>query len=269
MEQVYTPNYLIGARPGYCLGYVDDAGKAPARTANAKIAFENEQKAGRIRGDDLPDGVWVVVFFSFTKGGYWYKDANGKDVYLYFKDLGHVALAKRTGNKVVIYDSEVQSGMRGQPYPDIQAVEAWFKAYGAKYIGWSTHCDGREYAKQRSKIMTEAEAKDMQNVLRVLNSEAKGWDRTKTHNGDYDKKEVEYLMSLGKKPSIAIQMYAQQAWNEGTEYRKKKDKWQKDSEVNLPAANEEIKKLQAKIKELESQGSGEFVKISDIYVKKG
>lgn len=160
MEQVYTPNILVKARPGYCLGYVDDAGDAPARTANAKIAYTNEVNAGRINLSELPDNVWVSIFLSFSKGGYWYGDT-----YLYFKDLGHVALAKRTGNTMVIYDSEVQSGIR-KPYPAIAAVEAWFSAYGAKYIGWSTHCDGREYAKLKENDMVSEKGVDY--LFRVL-----------------------------------------------------------------------------------------------------
>lgn len=266
MEQVFAPNVgLRGAHyAGLCLQWVDDAGKAPNRTGTAKAAYRVEKNAGRLRTGEIPENVWVPVWFEFTRGSYTYPDGST----IYYKDAWHIALAKRTGNRYTIYDSEVARGGRDQfggPYPALAAVESWFAVYGTKYVGWSTHCDGRQYAKER-KGMNEAEARDMQNVLRVLNSEAKGWDRKKTHAGQYDDKEIAYLRSFNMKAGLAIARYSQQAWDEGRDYRKKKDQWQKDSEVNLPAAKKEIETLKKRIAELEK--GDEFVKINYIYIKK-
>ncbi len=100
-------------------------------------------RAGRIRKSELPEGVWVVVWFEFTKGSYRYPSGQVID----YRDAWHIAFAKRSGSHVEIHDSEVHSGAR-QPYAALAAVEAWFAAYGTRYVGWSTDCDGRNYVKE-------------------------------------------------------------------------------------------------------------------------
>lgn len=142
-QQVYAPNINTRASPAMCLQYIDDAGNAPRRSTTAKAAFLIEQAAGRIRTTEIPEGVWVVAWFEFTKGSYRYP--NGSVVY--YKDAWHIAFVRRNRGTVEIHDSEVHSGAR-QPYAAIAAVEAWFAAYGTRYVGWSTHCDGREYVKE-------------------------------------------------------------------------------------------------------------------------
>ena len=144
MIQTYLPNFGIPATAGYCLKYIDDAGNAPSRTASAKIAADNERAAGRLSAAiDSPVGVWVVGFLEFTTGSYVYGD-----VRYYLKDLGHVFFMKHLGGgKYEIRDSEVGSRQRGV-YGSLAEIVAWFGAYKPKYIGWSTHCDGRQYAKE-------------------------------------------------------------------------------------------------------------------------
>lgn len=273
MEQVYTPNYLVRAVPGYCLGYVDDAGNAPERTANAKIAYENEKKANRINLSELPDNVWVVVFFSFSKGGYWYKDSQGKDVYLEFKNLWHVALAKRSGNSMVIYDSEVQSGMRSQPYLAIQAVEAWFGAYGAKYVGWSTHCDGRQYAKNKEVNVDEIINVNCWRQLQFGILERNGLSgRPNALDGSLDKSDY-----VGRKLDIHVinELFI------SPEAKKRRDSNDYGSNVNIQkrlnerdAFEKENKQLKEQVKKLQAQidAGGGFTKIAstatDIYIKK-
>ena len=138
MEQTYNPNLLTPAVAGWCLKYIDDAGGLPAtnppRTGTAKIAFNNEMAAGRIKTSLLPENVWLVGFLDFTKGAY--------------KAYGHIFFIKRNVNSYQIYDSEVQSGAR-RPYGSIEELLAWFGAYNPKYTGWSTNCDGRQYAKEK------------------------------------------------------------------------------------------------------------------------
>lgn len=138
MEQTYLPDIFVIAIAGYCLKYIDDAGNAPNRKGTAKEAFTVEKNAGRIRTDTIPENVWLVGWLDFTKGAY--------------TAYGHVFFIKRTGNSYQIYDSEVQSGARN-PYSSIDELIAWFGAYKPTYIGWSTHCDGREYAKEKEEEM--------------------------------------------------------------------------------------------------------------------
>lgn len=147
-QQVYLPRLGVPAVRGYCLGYVDDAGSAPNRSDNAKIAYDKEKAAGRIKLTTPPKGVWVVGFMAFTKGS-----LNYGGTVIPLSQLGHVFFMKYLGdNKYSIYDSEVASGAKG-PYPHPDAVKAWFAAYGPIYTGWSVACDGRTYAKKESTMI--------------------------------------------------------------------------------------------------------------------
>lgn len=153
MKQVYSPNLGVPATRGWCLKYVDDAGNAPNRQKTARAAFNVEAAAGRIKRvfDPIPP-VWVVGWLDFTTGP--------------FTNEGHVFFVKKEGNSYLVYDSEVQSGARvilqnGQwvnlgPYKSLDELLSWFSWYNPVYIGWSTHCDGREYASdKKGKIMSE------------------------------------------------------------------------------------------------------------------
>lgn len=243
MKQVYTPNVgLKGLHyAGLCLQWVDDAGSSPKRSDTAKIAYQNEANVGRIRLSQLPDGVWVPVFFSFSKGSFTYPSGNT----VYFKDAWHVALARRTGNTMQIYDSEVARGAK-QPYPALEAVEAWFAVYGAKYVGWSTHCDGREYAKEED--------------MRKMTRNELMWNYRMLSGGEPSEKEVDSWMK---------------AIENGAEYdyvNEEMKRYYSDSGRGFPqykkSSEDKIKKLEQRIKELEASNSGEFIKVSDLYIKK-
>lgn len=156
-EQVYTPNINIPAKPAKCLQYIDDAGNAPERSPTAKSAFLKEQTAGRVKLSEFPNKVWVVAWFEFTKGSYTYP--NGYTIY--YKDAWHIAFVRRDGNTLEIHDSEVHSGSR-KSYGSIGEIEAWFVEYGTKYVGWSTNCDGRQYAKEiNMPYISDEELKDL------------------------------------------------------------------------------------------------------------
>lgn len=158
MEQVITPNINTPSVAGMCQKYVDDAGgvpnSVPPRLGTAKAAYLQEQAAGRIRTDNFPKDVWLIVWFSFSKGSYTYP--NGTTIY--YKDAWHVAWLRRTGDRIEIHDSEVHRGAR-KPYTSLLEVEAWFAAYGAKYAGWSASCSGRTYAisKENSDVIMDNE----------------------------------------------------------------------------------------------------------------
>lgn len=95
------------------------------------------------------------------------------------------------------------------------------------------------------------EAKTLTNLMRVLNSEAKGWDRDPIHKGSADVKEREYMASLitkhGGNAVNAVAEYSQAAWDEGAQYRKNKDTWKKafDEKAGL---EKKVKTLEAEIK---------------------
>ena len=130
-RQKYTPNVRVAGQRGWCLKYVDDAGNAPARRPTAKAAYEAERKAKRIRTSTPPKGVWVVGFLSFGR---------------VYQDYGHVFLMKYLGgDRYEIRDSETAAGARAV-YTSITSIKQWFANYAPAYLGWSTHCDGRQYA---------------------------------------------------------------------------------------------------------------------------
>lgn len=128
IRAVKSPNVNISAIRGWCLKYVDDGVAAPKRVATAQISLNNERNAGRLTVAELPQGIWVPIFFSINAGAY--------------KGLGHVAWALNRGNGVVeIHDSEVHAGARG-PYTSIAQIIAWFGSNSLRYEGWSTQVDG-------------------------------------------------------------------------------------------------------------------------------
>lgn len=151
MIQVYNPNFNVPATRGWCLKYVDDAGNAPSRKPTAKAAFLEEKKEGRISGDiDSPVGIWAVGFLDFTSGPY------TKEGHVFFmKHLG--------GGRYEIRDSEVGAGAR-KPYGSLAELIAWFGAYAPKYIGWSTNCDGRQYASEGDDMAKPTE-QDVRNIV--------------------------------------------------------------------------------------------------------
>jgi len=70
-----------------------------------------------------------------------------------------------------------------------------------------------------------SDAERFRNPLRVLNSEAKGWNRNEVHSGRLDEQEVKYLAGLDDDPINGFLKYSQQAWDEGAAYRANKDTW--------------------------------------------
>ncbi len=131
-RQKKTPNLAVPAKRGWCLAYVDDAGQATKRQPSAQKAYSVEKLAGRIKANKtFPVGVWVVAYFSINSGP--------------FKGLGHVVFVKNLGKSLDIRDSEVRTGAR-KPYTSIAQVLAWLGNHSPRYLGWSTHCDGVQYA---------------------------------------------------------------------------------------------------------------------------
>lgn len=131
-RQKYKPKVSVRAIRGWCLKYIDDAGKAPKRKPNARAALNVEIKAKRIHTSTPPKNVWVVGFLDL-RAGQWAKD-------------DHVFFMKYKGSgKYEIRDSETNGGGRGV-YRSIAEIVRWFGNYKPVYVGWSTHCDGRKYA---------------------------------------------------------------------------------------------------------------------------
>ncbi|MBR3055294.1 MAG: hypothetical protein IKG63_05680 [Streptococcus sp.] len=130
-KQLIMPNVNIGATPGWCLKYVDDAVNAPQRTSTAQIAHDSAKAKGWVKPNtDFPKNVWFVLFWSINRG------AN--------TGQGHVALAFVNSNGLMqIHDSEVHSGTRGV-YSSVAEIDNWFSNFGLVYLGWSIGLDGAQ-----------------------------------------------------------------------------------------------------------------------------
>ena len=226
MEQVYLPKIDTLAIAGWCLKYIDDAGNAPNRTATARYSWEVERDAGRIRNSDIPENVWVVGWLDFTAGMY--------------QTYGHVFFIKRNGSNYEIHDSEVHSGAR-KPYKSIDELLAWFGAYKPIYTGWSTHCDGREYAKLRSEIMSR---------------EQLIWNYRLIGGYDPSEAELQGWLQSGKTYETINEEMKRFFHNGGGSYILYKEKTEK-----------EIKALNDQIEQLKKQVSGEFVPVGELFAK--
>lgn len=145
-RQKFTPYISTKATRGWCLKLVDDAGKVinnlPPRTRNARAALDVEIKAKRLRTDTPPKNIWVIGFLDL-RAGQWAAD-------------DHVFLMKYLGDgKYELRDSETNAGAR-DVYPNVNAMLAWFGAYSPLYVGWSTHCDGRQYVESYTPVPAKA-----------------------------------------------------------------------------------------------------------------
>ncbi|MCJ1995152.1 hypothetical protein GYN67_00405 [Lactococcus piscium] len=100
-KQLINPKINIGAIPGWCLKYVDDAVNATQRISNAQIAYDIAKVKGWVKSNTaFPKNIWFVLFWSINIG-----PNTGQ---------GHVALAYVKDNgDMQIHDSEVHSGSRG------------------------------------------------------------------------------------------------------------------------------------------------------------
>lgn len=158
VRQKYTPNLGVAAVRGWCLKYIDDAGKAPNRRPSAQAAFNYEKSSKHVSTKPAPIDRWVVGFLQFTSGPY--------------VSLGHVFFMKNKGaGKYDIRDSEVRAGAR-KAYTNIDQVVAWFGAYNPRYVGWSMYCDGRQYAETYTpKPSSTPKRKSKKGVATVLVSE--------------------------------------------------------------------------------------------------
>lgn len=250
MEQVYTPRINTPAIAGWCLKYIDDAGDAPNRTATARYSWEVERNAGRIRTDAIPENIWLVGWLDFTAGMY--------------TTYGHVFFIKRNGNSYQIYDSEVQSGQR-RPYGSIEELLAWFGAYKPKYLGWSTHCDGREYAriKENNMAIIQNQENWFQRVndthQRILNRDISR-DSFKSFVGKDFLTFVEYI-TAGKEAADV------QEWQKLGKIAKQ-DGWELQIVNRTKERDEARKKVTELEKELANKPSGEYIKVTDLYIKK-
>jgi hypothetical protein len=138
-RQIISPNIDIGARPGWCLQYVDDGVDAPLRQERAIYSYNVEAHNGNIRTGDLPVGVRVSGFLNFTSGAY--------------VDYGHVFwILQREDGSLQIDDSEVHSGSRGA-YGSIAELLAWFGAYAPDYLGYSLWLDGAQVAEEYDEVV--------------------------------------------------------------------------------------------------------------------
>lgn len=140
-RQATPVNIFIDAARGWCLKYVDDGVGATQRQARAIYSYNVEKSNGNIRTGDLPVGVRVPGFLTFSQGAY--------------VEYGHVFwIIKNEDGSVQIDDSEVHAGARA-PYRSIAELLAWFRAQAPVYLGYSLWIDGRQVAEEYEQIVPD------------------------------------------------------------------------------------------------------------------
>lgn len=164
-------------------------------------------------------GVVTAVNSGWKEGGYLggnYVKMTGDSGYSYY--LGHMSSVGTTAGKRVNQGDVIgKVGSTGQA----TGPHVHFEMYkGGSAVDAEKIIKGGDMA-----TITKAEATALKNVMRVLNSEGKGWDRNAVHSGKHDEKEINYLAGMGVNAVEAIARYSQQAWDEGKAYRANKDTW--------------------------------------------
>lgn len=241
MKQLVQPNIEIVEKAGWCLSYARRAFGADAVEPSAYVAWQNTKYKHLDR--NFPQGVSFPVWFE------WWGDlGSGRQRY------DHVAVYHTDGK---VWSSPLAGTGRAW----FATIDDLVRAFGGgmKYLGWSEDISNVRVIKEEG--MTTEEARNIANgwkiPMRVLNSEAKGWDRTKTHKGEYDNREVDYMTALILKHGQygAMTAYAQQAWNEGGAYRTNKDTWKKAAseletmKKNMPMEKSDAEKRLRQIKD--------------------
>lgn len=157
----------VRAARGWCLKYVDDEGRAPHRTANARIAMQNESKAGRLSKATPPLNIWVCLYLDLRGGAY--------------TNYDHVALGKYKGNgKWEIRDSESESGYRSR-YTSLASWLAWFANYSPVYKGWSYMTDGAKWAEKKvTKVSAPKKSNDT--IAKEVLAGKGGWGNEPTRS---------------------------------------------------------------------------------------
>lgn len=229
-RQLVQPNLDIYETAGWCLQFTRRVFGAPAVEPTAWQGWERTQFKHHDR--NWPNGVSIPVWFDW-----WGDVGHGRQRY------GHVAVLHTDGR---VYSSPLTGYGRAW----FVSVDDLVRAFGGgmTYVGWTEDISGVRVVK-KEEGMTRQEAEGYRYIMRVLNSEAKGWDRARTHNGEFDEREIRYLMGL----KGGIGAYSQQAWDEGANYRKQKDKWRSDA-ARVPALEAEIRELKAKLADMTPDG---------------
>jgi hypothetical protein len=236
-NQIINPRISgFRVKGGWCLDAVQNSFNTDHVYQSATAAWDGvgEKKTGL-----PPKGISVPVYFSLGS-----------------EPAGHVA--------VMFADGRVGSSTRSGEYqslymhPNLDDLIKVYQSAGwnIQYLGWKEYVGTRKVVEYKGNSVKREDAVKLKNVMRVLNSEAKGWDRASVHAGKSDEQEIKYLMSLNLSPIDAIVHYSQQAWNEGKKYREDKDKWKKAFD-GQPALVKEIADLKKKV---EQGGDGEAAK---------
>ena len=189
--QLKKPTSSVTYTGGWCLSAVQDAFGTdhPYPTATAQwLGTASTQHA-----EIPPAGIAVPIFFSFTT-----------------EPAGHVAVRFADGT----VGSSTQSGVHKGLYihPNIENLMKVYKDAGWKmtYLGWN-EIVGTQRVVQKETIVEKVSIA----TLRIGHSELEGWDRAKTHVGEYDSL---FSASWGDKTANE---FMQIKWDQNGEYRKK------------------------------------------------
>lgn len=252
-QQIITPNISFPYVGGLCEGFVEGSygqasapyklpngnwttsGVWPSATAAWNTNFGNGNSSSL-----PPKGVYVPVYFELGSTSY-----------------GHVAIHMPDGR--VISSSLPGYNKSGYIYKNLDAMILDYANNNkyCSYLGWSQYVGRAQVVKKEVTVNTDlGQARHMKFAYEGAN----GFYGKNALEGAYDEELSKYV--VGKPLDSALKDFYES--NTAKEYR---EKWfpSKMSELaRIPALEKEIAELKKQLNE-----KSEYVKISDLYIKKG
>lgn len=238
--QVVTPNPEVPCKPRWCLTYVDNAFNLAAhgKSKNYPTAISAwNASTSQHRDRNFPADRWVPVWFTLKN-----------------EPAGHVAILAPDG---AVWSSSHPTSNKPVRHGSLNEIISYYGSLGLTYIGWTEDVGGVKVIKQEGGDMEDIITDKHRDLIRVISSEVKGWNRDEVHSGKLDDRE----MKAWKGNKISV--FSQQAWNEGGNYRALKDKWKAAYDAQ-PGLLKKIEELNTQLKAMPQDTSEAEAKLQAI-----
>ena len=167
--QIITPSPGVPCRPGWCLTYLDDCFnlEAHGKTKNYPSATA-AWKASRYQHKDrnFPAGCWVPVYFTLSDN-----------------EDGHVALLAPDGT---VWSSSHPTSNKPVHHKSLDDLDTYYGRGRLGFLGWTEDLTDILAIKKEEDMIT----KDNIWLARLVNAEAKGWNRDDVYGGKLDENEL-------------------------------------------------------------------------------
>jgi len=236
MKQLKYPDLGITYRGGWCEKGVEEAFGTTGIYTSAMVACRNNI----IHNETPPSGLYVPIYIDLPNGPY---DENGTQ--------GDVAISCPDGTVAACALGGVNTGL--YKYPSLQAyIDDYSRVNnGAIYQGWGEYAGNIKVVGDNMDEQKVRESIGLLMLATQVGEKAGGY----ASDGQVDY----YTRAIMKDPSSGFKELAKDLLKSSSNEAMR---WKAfDNTAGYPA-------LVKKVKELEEQPAGEFVKLSDIYIKK-